>query len=135
MFLLRFESESSAGFSTRCIAGFHPADRTDLPNSAGKFDHDAGKNLRYSPADAGRYAFGLPSTSEAREQQGKLAKNHAARDELKPFWMQSKKDEAKRVASRDCRSRHHPAIGYAENAFALSMILRPKQKGQLNVAN
>jgi hypothetical protein len=73
--------------------------------------------------------------SEVREQHGKLAKNLAARAELKPFWMESKKDEAKREASRDCHSRHHPAIGYAENAFALSMILRPKQKGQLNVAN
>jgi hypothetical protein len=80
MWCLRSESESGAGFQPESSAGFQPAVSQDFilqpdqtcqtvqVNSIGLQI----KNLRYSPADAGRYAFGLTSTTEASEPGEKL---------------------------------------------------------------
>ena len=101
MWCLRSASESSAGFQPESSAGFQPAVSQDFilqpdqtcqsvqVNSIGLQI----KNLRYSPADAGRYAFGQTLTIEAPNHQGKRPKSRA-REELKPLWMQFKKDEA-----------------------------------------
>jgi len=51
------------------------------------------KNLRYSRTGVLRYAFGLPSTIEAPDQAN--SQKRVAQEELKPFWMRFKKDEAK----------------------------------------
>jgi hypothetical protein len=53
------------------------------------------KNLRYSRTGVLRYAFGPASAIEAPEPPGQPPKNHLAQEELKPFWMLFKKDEAK----------------------------------------
>jgi hypothetical protein len=62
-----FEAESSADFqsavSQDCILQTDRTCPTVQVNSTGLQI----KNLRYSPADAGRYAFGLPATVEASE--------------------------------------------------------------------
>ena len=56
------------------------------------------KNLRYGPADARRRGtLRLRATLDlgSSETTRQTPKNHPAREELKPFWMQFKKDEAK----------------------------------------
>jgi len=44
-------------------------------------------NLRYSPADAGCYAFGLTSTIADPEPPATF-QNHVAQEELKLLWLQ-----------------------------------------------
>src|SRR6185369_10745129 len=87
MWCLRSESESGAGFQPESSAGFQPAVSQDFilqpdqtcqtvqVNSIGLQI----KNLRYSPADAGRYAFGRTLTIEAPNHQGKRPKSRDAR--------------------------------------------------------
>jgi hypothetical protein len=63
------------------------------------------KNLRYSRTGVLRYAFGPASAIEAPEPPGQ-PKNHLAQEELKPFWMLFKKDEAKETR----KSKHETQI-------------------------
>ena len=78
MFFLRSEAERSADFqsavSQDCILQTDRTSQTVQVNSIGLQI----KNLRYSPADPGRYAYGLTSAIEAPEP-GKLPKSRASR--------------------------------------------------------
>ena len=76
MLLVRSEAESSADFavSQDCILQTDRTSQTVQVNSIGLQI----KNLRYSPADAGRRAYGLTSAIEAPEP-GKLPKSRASR--------------------------------------------------------
>jgi hypothetical protein len=74
MWRLKSQSESSAGFQPAVSQDFIlQTEQACQPVQVNSITMQV-KNLRYSPADAGRYAFGLPSTFEAREPLGKLPK-------------------------------------------------------------
>ncbi|HXU79741.1 MAG TPA: hypothetical protein VN794_24375, partial [Methylomirabilota bacterium] len=70
MSFLRSEAESSADFavSQDCILQTDQTCQTVQVTSIGLQI----KNLRYSPADAGRYAFGLTSAIKAPKNHVKL---------------------------------------------------------------
>jgi len=91
MWCLSSEAESSAGFQPAVSQDFIlQTEQTCLTVQINSITMQV-KNLRYGPADAGRYTFGPTSAIEASGPQRQTPKNHMAREELKPFW---KKAEA-----------------------------------------
>jgi hypothetical protein len=104
MVLLRSESESSAGFQPAVSQVFNlqgvrtgdliasnrafwSVESSEISSKRRVCRMKSCDTVPHTRADAGRYAFGPTSTIKA-------PKNHAARKELKPFWMQFKKDKA-----------------------------------------
>jgi hypothetical protein len=72
MWCLSSQAESSAGFQPAVSQDFIlQTEQTCQTVQINSITMQV-KNLRYGPADAGRYAFGLPSTLEAREPPSKL---------------------------------------------------------------
>jgi len=107
MFFLRSESESSAGFQPAVSQVFNlqgirtgdliasnrafwSVESSEISRPASGLQDEI---LRYSRTGVLRYVFGPTSTIEPLEPPGNPS-NHVAREELKPFWMQFKKDEA-----------------------------------------
>jgi hypothetical protein len=66
----------SARFSDYAIRQWPESKRSDPGNSSNAAQV---KNLRYSPEDAGRYAFGLTLTNETPKAQEKLQKSRGSR--------------------------------------------------------
>jgi hypothetical protein len=98
MWCLSSEAESSAGFQPAVSQDFilqtEQTCQTVLINSITM----QVKNLRYGPADARRRGtLRLRATLDlgSSETTRQTPKNHAARTELKRFWMQFQEDEAK----------------------------------------
>jgi hypothetical protein len=90
MFFLSSESESSAGFavSQDFIQPEQPCQTVQVNSITMQV-----KNLRYSRLKTCVTPSGYPRPWKLGNHQAS-SQNHAARKELKPFWMQFKKDEA-----------------------------------------